>query len=552
MHSCSSPLAVLAGGGSVSLARAAEAHVVVAGDTLWDIARQHGISVDALRQANDLGASDRIAPGQRLRLPPAAEAPNTDPAPPVPDAPSPPSPPAAESNPSPDPVPLSVPLSDLSVSVVESDPSALSSLFSALDRVQDGTPAAVVRIAHFGDSHSASSSFPGAIRSALTARFGDAGPGFVQPGRPWSSYDPLDIEVGTSGAWTLDRVRRTRDDNLSDGLYGLGGWSARTEEADAEIWLATESGESISGFDIEYLTQPDGGSADVVLDGAVVARIDSDADGAAAGRHRIQTEDAEHRLEIRAVGDGEFRLLGVEATRSGPGVLYDVFATNGARADWLLSWNGDLLADSLSRRDPDLVVLMFGTNEASDSDLDIDCFAEQFARVLELLHQAAPGASCLVLAPPDMSERRHGRSTGTPEILPQIVDIERSVAHASGCAFFDTFAAMGGAGSMDRWVDADPALGASDRVHLTSRGYRTSRDHRRRPARRLRREPRRRPVAAASGRPSDGAAADRENRRHAFHAGPRRRAPRCAWAPKGLRQARLGEGSFSPSPNGGA
>ena len=37
----------------------------------------------------------------------------------------------------------------------------------------------------------------------------------------------------------------------------------------------------------------------------------------------------------------------------------------------------------------------------------------------------------------------------------------------------DATEAMGGAGSMDRWVDADPALGAADRVHLTSRGYRT-------------------------------------------------------------------------------
>ncbi|MBI4918165.1 MAG: hypothetical protein HY825_20165, partial [Acidobacteria bacterium] len=386
----------------------------------------------------------------------------------------------------PNPPPLSVPLSALSASAVNpasapslpsapslSSPSSLSSHFLSLSRLHSSSPAALTRIAHFGDSHSASPSFPAAIRSALSSRFGDAGPGFIQPGRPWRSYDPQDIDIGTSGDWTFDRVRRTGTDNLSDGLYGLGGWSARTSTADAEIWLATESGTSLSGFDVEYLAQPDGGSADLLLDGTVVARIDSDSDGITAERHRIRTEDAAHRLAVHAVGDGEFRLLGVETARPGPGVLYDVFATNGARADWLLSWNDDLFADCLAHRDPDLVVLMFGTNEASDPDLDLDRFSADFARTLALLRTTAPDASCLVLAPPDMSERRHGTYAGTPEILPPLVEAERSAALAAGCAFFDTFAAMGGSGSMDRWADADPPLGAADHVHLTSRGYRT-------------------------------------------------------------------------------
>ncbi|MBI5486235.1 MAG: LysM peptidoglycan-binding domain-containing protein [Deltaproteobacteria bacterium] len=447
-----------------------ETHVVAAGETLWGIAQQHDVSVDALRQANDLGDSDRILPGQRLHLPEAegtAAVESVAPPEPAPLAPPCPFPPGPTTRPERPTNNQELPSSPLS------SPSSLSAFFRALQRVQDDTPGALARIAHFGDSHTASPSFPGSIRLALTARFGDAGPGFIQPGRPWRSYDPQDIDVGASGDWTFDRVRRTGDDNLADGLYGLGGWSARTSKQDAEIWLATESGESVSGFDVEYLAQPDGGSADVLLDGAVVARIDSDSDGIAAERHRLQAEDAEHRLEIRAVGDGEFRLLGVETARPGPGVLYDVLATNGARADWLLSWNGDLFSDCLARRDPDLVVLMFGTNEASDSDLDLDRFSADFARVLELLHTSAPDASCLVLAPPDMSERRHGRYAGTPEILPPLVEAERSAATAAGCAFFDTFAAMGGSGAMDRWVAADPSLGAADHVHLTSRGYRT-------------------------------------------------------------------------------
>jgi membrane-bound lytic murein transglycosylase D len=48
--------------------RARVSHTVRSGETLSGIARQHGISISALRKANDLGTS-RIRAGQRLKLP---------------------------------------------------------------------------------------------------------------------------------------------------------------------------------------------------------------------------------------------------------------------------------------------------------------------------------------------------------------------------------------------------------------------------------------------------------------------------------------------------
>lgn len=52
-------------------APAAATHVVSHGQTLWAIARQHGVTVAELRAANALG-SDLIRPGQRLTIPGAA------------------------------------------------------------------------------------------------------------------------------------------------------------------------------------------------------------------------------------------------------------------------------------------------------------------------------------------------------------------------------------------------------------------------------------------------------------------------------------------------
>ncbi|HWK88740.1 MAG TPA: LysM peptidoglycan-binding domain-containing protein [Longimicrobium sp.] len=52
-------------------ARATRTHTVAAGETLFGIARRYGVTVAAIREANDL-ESDRLRTGQRLVIPPAS------------------------------------------------------------------------------------------------------------------------------------------------------------------------------------------------------------------------------------------------------------------------------------------------------------------------------------------------------------------------------------------------------------------------------------------------------------------------------------------------
>lgn len=47
----------------------AETYTVERGDTLWGIAREHGTTVEALAERNQLADPDLIYPGQVLRLP---------------------------------------------------------------------------------------------------------------------------------------------------------------------------------------------------------------------------------------------------------------------------------------------------------------------------------------------------------------------------------------------------------------------------------------------------------------------------------------------------
>jgi lysophospholipase L1-like esterase len=55
--------------------------------------------------------------------------------------------------------------------------------------------------------------------------------------------------------------------------------------------------------------------------------------------------------------------------------------------------------------------------------------------------------------------------------LAEIIAAQRRVAEAADCAFYDQFAAMGGAGSIAAWAAEQPPRARKDGVHLSRDGY---------------------------------------------------------------------------------
>src|SRR5690606_27658016 len=87
--------------------------------------------------------------------------------------------------------------------------------------------------------------------------------------------------------------------------------------------------------------------------------------------------------------------------------------------------------------------------------------------VLEQAKRAVPEAGCLVLAAMDRA-RKEGDWNVTLPIIPHIVREQEATAREVGCAFFNTFTAMGGKGSMARWVKR--GLGQADMTHPSGYG----------------------------------------------------------------------------------
>jgi lysophospholipase L1-like esterase len=126
----------------------------------------------------------------------------------------------------------------------------------------------------------------------------------------------------------------------------------------------------------------------------------------------------------------------------------------------------------MEHRDLDLLVLGFGGNEADDPLRPIELhYEEEFVRVIRTMRAGRRDMSCLIFAPLDQAARDERGNVTTMRTIPTIVEAQRNAARREGCAFFDTFAAMGGEGSMGRWTRSRPRLALSDYRHATPAGY---------------------------------------------------------------------------------
>jgi hypothetical protein len=81
------------------------------------------------------------------------------------------------------------------------------------------------------------------------------------------------------------------------------------------------------------------------------------------------------------------------------------------------------------------------------------------------MKEAAPNASILVMSPMDRGERAASGAIVTPPVMAKIVEVQRQAAAETGCAFFNTFEAMGGPGTMAKWYAARPRLVNADYIH---------------------------------------------------------------------------------------
>jgi lysophospholipase L1-like esterase len=334
----------------------------------------------------------------------------------------------------------------------------LDRFYAALWRTERKEAGAVTRVTHYGDSPTTADLITGDIRAQLQARFGDAGHGFTLVAKPWAWYQHRGVDLSGAG-WQI--VPATRP-GIKDGFFGLGGVSfSAAASARTRIHL-DDPGQS--RFELYYLQQPDGGTVTVTTQETTVAEIPTAGAAKSPGFAEFTVADGASDLELRT--EGQVRLFGLTAEKLGPGVVYDSLGLNGATITVLShTLNQQHWVAELRQRNPDLVVLNYGTNEADFAEFIDKHYESELREAIRRVRAALPGASVLVMSPMDRGYLAGSGDIETMATIPRIVATQRRVAQETGCGFFNTFAAMGGAGTMARWYASQPRLVSADFIH---------------------------------------------------------------------------------------
>ncbi len=373
----------------------------------------------------------------------------------------------------------------------------LEPLYKALAAAEKVEPNGRVLLVFFGDSHTAGDSMTSRLRTTWQARFGDAGRGLVAAGRPPARhYYQRDVRYGAAGSWR-SAVGGVRDPEP----YGVAGLRVYGDKKGSQLWVETcaecQAGTKVAQFEILYQASPRGGNLKYRIDDGVWQTLTtktSTIEPPHPARQVIGVLDGPHKLTLEHAGGGNVDLYGVAMERQQPGVIVDSLGVVGRRLGSLRSWDWSIIGEQLATRDPRLVVLQYGTNEADDPDLDLEAIAKYYDDTILRIRAAAPTAGILILGPPDMGVREAGKSCDrmkpkqpvdatapptvipecqwrTPAVLREIISMQHAAALRNKVAFFNTFAAMGGADRMAGWVTTEPRMAYKDHVHLTDLGY---------------------------------------------------------------------------------
>ncbi len=326
---------------------------------------------------------------------------------------------------------------------------ALDHFYAALRDLHVGQSRRTVRIVHFGDSPTTADLITGDARELLQERFGNAGPGFILIAKPWAWYGHHGVDVSATG-WKIDTA------------------VGSMREANYDLRLIAHDSTSI---EVQYLEQPGGGNLDITADGAPVGTVNTAGDTKKDNATTISIPAGTKQVQL-SVSEAPVQVFGVVFGRDSRGLTYDSLGLNGASTTVMSrAFNPQTFSAALEHRNPDLVVINYGTNESGYPSYVEKQYGPELIRAIGRVRAALPNASILVMSPMDRGERS-GDQINTMRAIPQIVDIQQRIAEQTGCGFFNTYQAMGGNGTMALWYNRHPPMVGADLIHPSPQGAR--------------------------------------------------------------------------------
>lgn len=119
--------------------------------------------------------------------------------------------------------------------------------------------------------------------------------------------------------------------------------------------------------------------------------------------------------------------------------------------------------------DYDLIILEYGLNAVNPSVTDFSWYERGMNIVIKHMQASFPNASILLISVGDKSYRKDGIYQTDPSV-PILVEAQKRLAKDNKLAFWSLYDAMGGNGSMIKWVEGDTVFANKDYTHFNFKG----------------------------------------------------------------------------------
>ncbi|QSQ21865.1 hypothetical protein JY651_43085 [Pyxidicoccus parkwayensis] len=341
---------------------------------------------------------------------------------------------------------------------------ALGPFFDALDALSVGRASGPTVIEAFGNSLIAGDRIVDILRDDLGAAFGSAGRGLLLVDR-MAPYGGRSRTSHSASGWQPRTLGELRAPPLPFGITGVY-HVATTAKARGRFHLDGEPKGTLWWLDV-----PKGGALTVSSGGQVLAKTEPTGDGAAHATH-FELPAGATSFDVVAEQKGAV-VQGVVLQQARPGIILDMLGVPSADAGLYARVDDAMLRAQLTEREPKLMLFFLGGNESKRLEwkrMDVAKLRADLQTLLRRARAAAPASACMVVGPMDAVSDTHGKAQTFKQrpFLESVVSAEREIATAEGCAFFDTFTAMGGAGSLARFYKA--GFMHDDLVHPRGRG----------------------------------------------------------------------------------
>ncbi len=117
----------------------------------------------------------------------------------------------------------------------------------------------------------------------------------------------------------------------------------------------------------------------------------------------------------------------------------------------------------------DLIILEYGLNAVNTTVTDYSWYERGMSNAIKHIQASFPNASILLIGIGDKGYRNNGIYETDPSV-PILVEAQKRIAKNNKIAFWSLYDAMGGNGSMVKWVEGDTVYANKDYTHFNFKG----------------------------------------------------------------------------------